>query len=415
VERCAALLGESRATLGWVAGHDEAETLECELNCRSDRAATEAFGSPVEDASPPAPRPRRLLAAATVVAVGVEAEARATRVLRGVAAADALRRLRTKHPALPAARALRVHHAPLRIARWHGLRALPAASAPSRWQAALLRRARGGGFAVYAADAECELCGESLAGGNSAERWEHALTCTAAKHAPIEGELVDAVRTAAARRAVEQLRTAQKSAAGAAALLAEEHAVAIDVSYAVAAAGVAAAGQPRRAAAAAALPLASAGAAQRVPPVQPAGAAPPRAAGTPPAPRALQPARRRQRPPRLAAVGALHAARDALAAGEQLAGQTVALLHGASDDRAAVLLAMHPGAVERRGDGVLLCALAQCLTRRAEVWLTACDVSRGSARSHAARAAAVVAATALLGAATAAPTTHRRRRRRTVC
>eukprot|EP00663_Eupelagonemidae_sp_cell21sb_P004449 gene4449-6862_t len=143
VERCAELLRQSGAIIDWTPGHAVIENLPGALNDRADRAAAAAVTLLPEVTPPPAPRPRRLVAAATVTTVGVEVEAKATRALRRVAAENELRRLRAGHAALPAASAREVHIAPLRIARWLGLRALPDAGAPSRWEAALLRRACG--------------------------------------------------------------------------------------------------------------------------------------------------------------------------------------------------------------------------------------------------------------------------------
>jgi len=321
----------------------------------------------------------------------VEVEARATCALRRVAAGDEVRRLRVEHPALPAAAARDVHLAPLRIARWRGLRALPAAGAPSRWEAALLRRARGGGFAVYGPGAACGLCGQPMAGVSSAARWEHAVAaCTGAQHAELAPELAAALQGAAERRAAERLGSAAKCAAVALERLAEEHAEAVAALYATATAGVA--GR----AAAAATPHHHAAAAD-------AGA--PRRTAAPPAQR-----RRRERPPNLAAAGALSAARGALAAAGILEEETQRLLRKGGGDRQAALMAMLPGAVERRGDGALLSAVAQRLARRADAWLRRCDAACTAARAAAVRAAAVGAASALLAAATTAPPARRRRR-----
>ena len=85
---------------------------------------------------------------------------------------------------------------------------------------------------------------------------------------------------------------------------------------------------------------------------------------------------------------------------------------GGDDDRAAALLAMPPGAVERRGDGGILAAMAQRLAMRAEVWLRACDAASVDARTRAARVAASAAATLLLAVTVVTPPDRRRGRRR---
>ena len=67
---------------------------------------------------------------------------------------------------------------------------------------------------------------------------------------------------------------------------------------------------------------------------------------------------------------------------------------------------------KRRGDGVLLSAVAQRVARRADAWLKKCDAARNAARAAAVRAAALSAAVALLTVASSAPQARRRRRRR---
>jgi hypothetical protein len=376
VERCAELIRQSGATLDFTAGHASIEDLAGALNDRADRAATGAVASTPEATPTPEPRPRRLVAAATVISVGVEVEARATRALRRIAADDELRRLRAGHAALPAASAREVHLAPLRIARWRGLRALPGVGAPSRWEVSLLRRARGGGFAVYGAGAECALCGQSMVAVPSAVRWEHAVAeCTGAKRAELQTELSAALQGAAERRAAEQLRSAEKAAGQSVMLLVEAHATAVAALYA-AALTTATSHSPH---------------------------------GHPALP--AQPRRRRQRPPRLAAVGAWRAARSALSAGRSLTAEMKQLLRGGTDARRAVMMAMLPGADQRRGDGALLSAVAHRLAHRADRWLKMCDAARFAAHVAAARTAAVGAATALLATAAVAPVAPRRRRR----
>ena len=87
------------------------------------------------------------------------------------------------------------------------------------------------------------------------------------------------------------------------------------------------------------------------------------------------------------------------------------MLRSAGDDRRAVLVAMLPGADQRRGDGVLLSAMAQRLAHRADVWLRSCDAARAAACVAAAGTAAVGAVSALL-ATTAAVQLARRPRQR---
>jgi hypothetical protein len=330
VARCAALGGSlNDLAIEWTPAHTGGESADALLNAKADAAAGDARGRDVEPLGTPGPRPPRLLAAATLLAPGVEAEAEVMRALRGWRGRRRAAALRAGHPNLPAAACSAVHHAALRVA-WRGLRPVPAAGLTCV-QRDVLRRARGGGFRTVprAAGADgvprCLLCAQAVA---DEQCWEHAVLCarsTAAAAADPAELCAAALRRAAAERARRQLRAA-----------AEAHARWVQEFLDAA--------QRRRveilrAAGAAASPDGETG----------RGAA----------------LRRRLKPALFAAAGAYRAAREALAAARELADEARAALGEGTQRRLYALTAVLPGARLRRGDGDLLAGLAGELSARA--------------------------------------------------
>jgi len=360
VARCAMLAagpgGTGAIELNWTPAHTGGDGAEARLNELADAAATAAKSADVaEEAATPAAG-GGLVAAVTVRAPGVVAEARAIGALRRVAAAGAMAALRANHPRLPAAGCHAVHCAAFRVS-WKGLRPVPAVGGCTSVVRDLLRRARGGGFRCMlrarGADgaALCHACGAAV---DDATCWDHAVLCEGRGAAP-----ADPVKlcTSALRRAAGR-RVAVKLAEAAAAVGAHFEAL----------------GAALRSHKAALL--------------DPAALLPWPAA----------PLVRRAKPPLAAAWAAVRAAVGAVRGCAVLSAETTTLL---ADDsrRGAVLAAVLPAADARRGDGTLLAALGVATAERAAIYLRGINPYAAPTTARMAAVAAVVVATAAGAAA----------------